>query len=133
MYLSTYYKSSMHLSAKPNGKVVKHFRGKDNKKKRRENCQITSQQLSSISDIELTKDDQFERLSWLLSVIASILLVNVTVVIMFHEIIFKLYNDQFLTNRKIAQHQAKGKISLLIIPSNFRLIELKRLGSCFFF
>ena len=83
----------------------------ENKKKREKNCQITSQYLSSISDIELTKDDQFERLSWLLSVIASILLVNVTVVIMFHEINFKLYNDQFLTNRKIAQHQEKGKIS----------------------
>ena len=122
MYLSTYYKNSMHLSAKPNGRVAKHFRGKDNKKKRRENCQITSKQLSSISDIELTRDDQFERLSWLLSVIASILLVHVTVVIMFHEIIFKFYNDQFLTNGKIAQHQAKGKISSLIIPSNFRLV-----------
>ena len=106
------------------GKVVKHFEGKDNKKKRRENCQITSQQLSSISDVELTQDDQFERLSWLLSVIASILLVNVTVVIMFHEIIFKVYNDQTLTNRKVAQHQAKGKISSLIIRSNFRLTEL---------
>ena len=112
---------------------MKHFEGKDNKKKRRENCQITSQQLSSISDVELTQDDQFERLSWLLSVIASILLVNVTVVIMFHEIIFKLYNDRSLANGKVAQHQAKGKISSLIIPSNFRLTELKRLCSCFFF
>ena len=111
----------MHLSVKPNGKVVKHFGGKDNKKKRRENCQITTQQLSSISDIELTQDDQFERLSWLLLIIASILLAHVTVVIVFHEIIFKLYNDQILTNRKIAQHQAKGKISFLIIPSNFRV------------
>ena len=112
---------------------MKHFEGKDNKKKRRENCQITSQQLSSISDVELTQDDQFERLSWLLSVIASIILAHVTVVIMFHEIIFKLdnNNDQSLTNRKIVQHQAKGKITLLIISSNFRLTELKQL--VFFF
>ena len=109
----------MHLSVKPNGKVVKHFGSKENKKKRRENCKITSQQLSSISDIELTRDDQFERLSWLLSVIASILLVNVTVVIMFHEITFKLYNDPLLTNRKIAQQQAKGKISSLITNHPF--------------
>ena len=122
----------MHLFVKPNGKVVKHFGSKKKKKKRRENCKITSQQLSSISDIELTKDDQFERLSWLLLVIASILLVNVTVVIMFHELFFKLYNDQFLTNRKITQHQAKGKITSLINPSNFRLTELKQLFSCFF-
>ena len=109
----------MHLFVKPNGKVVKHFGSKKKKKKRRENCKITSQQLSSISDIELTRDDQFERLSWLLSVIASILLVNVTVVIMFHEITFKLYNDPLLTNRKIAQQQAKGKISSLITNHPF--------------
>ena len=114
MYLSPHHKNSLHLSSKPNCKV---FLGRKNKNKIKENCQITIQQLSNIGDIELTQDDQFERLSWLLSVIASILLVNVTVVIMFHEIIFKLYNDQFLTNRKIAQHQAKDKISSLIIPS----------------
>ena len=105
----------MHLSVKPNGKVVKHFGSKKKKKKRRENCKITSQQLSSISDIELTQDDQFERLSWLLSAIASIILVHVTVVIMFHEIIFKLDNDQSLKNRKIVQHQAKGKITSHLI------------------
>ena len=122
----------MYLSAKPNGKALKNFGGKDYKKKSREKCQIANQQLSSISDIELTKDDQFERLSWLLLVIASILLVNVTVVIMFHELFFKLYNDQFLTNRKITQHQAKGKITSLINPSNFRLTELKQLFSFFF-
>ena len=124
MYLSAHYKNSKHLSSKPNGKVVKLFWGRKNKNKRKENCQITNQQLSSISDIELTQDDQFERLSWLLSVIASIILVNVTVVIMVQFIIFNLYNDQFLTHRKIVQHQAKGKISSLIIPSSFRLTEL---------
>ena len=119
----------MHLSMKPNGKVVKHFGSKKNTKKGRENLKIISQQLSIISDIELTQDDQFERLSWLLSVIASIILAHVTVVIMFQEIIFKLdnNNDQSLTNRKIVQHQAKGKITLLIISSNFRLTELKQL------
>ena len=111
MYLSTYYKNSIHLSARPKGKVVKRFRDKENKKKRRKSRQITNKQLLSFSDIELTRDDQFERLSWLLMVIASILLVNVTVVIMVHQIIFKLYTDQLLTNRKILQHQAKGKIS----------------------
>ena len=109
----------MYLSAKPNGKALKNFGGKDYKKKSREKCQIANQQLSSISDIELTRDDQFERLSWLLSVIASILLVNVTVVIIFHEITFKLYNDPLLTNRKIAQQQAKGKISSLITNHPF--------------
>ena len=103
------------------GKVVKHFEGKDNKKKRRENCQITSQQLSSISDVELTQDDQFERLSWLLSVIASIILVNLTVVIMVQFIVFRLSYDPFLMHRKIVQHKAKGKMSSLIIPSSFRL------------
>ena len=108
----------MHLLSKPNGKVVKHFGARKNKNKIKENCQITNQQLSS--DIELTKDDQFERLSWLLAVIASIILVNITVVIMVQFIIFNLYNDQFLTHRKIVQHQAKGKISSLIIPSSFR-------------
>ena len=105
----------MYLSAKPNGKALMNFGAKDDKKKSREKCQIANQQLSSISDIELTRDDQFERLSWLLSVIASILLVNVTVVIMFHEIIFKLDNDQSLKNRKIVQHQAKGKITSHLI------------------
>ena len=125
------YKNSLHLPSKPNGKVVKHFLGRKNKNKRKENCQITNHESSS--DIELTQDDQFERLSWLLLVIASIILAHVTVVIMFHEIIFKLSNDQSLTNRKIAQHQAKGKISLLIIPSNFKLTELKQLCSYFFF
>ena len=110
----------MHLSVKPIGKVVKHSGSKENKKKRRENCKITSQQLSSISDIELTQDDQFERLNWLLSVIASIILVNITVVIMVQFIIFSLYDDHFLIRRKLVQHQAKGKMSL-IIPSSFRL------------
>ena len=119
------YKNSLNLPSKSNGKVVKHYLGRKNKNKIKENCQITNQQLSS--DIELTQDYQFERLSWLLLVIASILLVNVTVVIMFHELFFKLYNDQFLTNRKITQHQAKGKITSLINPSNFRLTELKQL------
>ena len=114
MYLSAHYKKSRHLSSKPNGKVVKHILGTKIKKKRKENCQITNQQLSSISDIELTQDGQFERLSWLLSVIASIILVNVTVVIMVQFIIFRLYNDPFLIHRKIVQHQAKGKTSSLI-------------------
>ena len=125
------YKNSLHLPSKPKGKVVKHFFGRKNKNKRKENCQITNHESSS--DIELTQDDQFERLSWLLLVIASIILAHVTVVIMFHEIIFKLdnNNDQSLTNRKIVQHQAKGKITLLIISSNFRLTELKQL--VFFF
>ena len=104
----------MYLSAKPNGKALKNFGGKDYKKKSREKCQIANQQLSSISDIELTQDDQFERLNWLLSVIASIILVNITVVIMVQFIIFSLYDDQFLIHRKLVQHQAKGKISLLI-------------------
>ena len=108
----------MHLSSKPNDKVVKHFLGRKNKNKIKENCQITNQQLSSINDIELTQDDQFERLSWLLSVIASIILVNVTVVITYN--LYNLYNDQFLSHRKIVQHQTKGKISSLIIPSSFR-------------
>ena len=120
-----FYKNNMHLSVKPNGKVVKHFGGKENKRKRRKNCQITSQEMSStISDVELTQDDQFERLSWLLSIIASIVLVNVTLVIMVQIIIFQIYNDPFLTYRKVVQHQAKGKISFLIIPSSFRLTEL---------
>ena len=109
---------------KPNSKVVKHFGSKKNTKKGRENLKITSQQLSIISDIELTQDDQFERLSWLLSIIASIVLVNVTLVIMVQIIIFQIYNDPFLTYRKVVQHQAKGKISFLIIPSSFRLTEL---------
>ena len=74
------YKNSLHLPSKPNGKVVKHFLGRKNKNKRKENCQITNHESSS--DIELTQDEQFERLTWLLSVIASIVLVNVTVVIM---------------------------------------------------
>ena len=117
----TYYKNSTHLSAKPNGKVVKHIWGTKIKNKRKENCQITNQQLSSISNIELTQDDQFERLSWLLSVIASIILVNVTVVIMVQFIILQFYNDQLLTHRTIVQHQPKGKISSLIIPSSYRL------------
>jgi hypothetical protein len=132
MYLSTYYKNSTHLSAKPNGKVVKHFLGKEKKKKRRENCHITDEQLTSISAIELAQDDQFERLNWLLSIIASILLVNVTVVIMVNLMIFKLYSDHVLTSRKIVQHKTKGKLSSLIIPSNFRLTELKRLVVSFF-
>ena len=114
----------MHLSPKPNGKVIKHILGRKIKNKRKENCQITNQQLSSISDIELTQDDQFERLSWLLSIIASIVLVNVTLVIMVQIIIFQIYNDPFLTYRKVVQHQAKGKISSLIIRSSFRLTEL---------
>ena len=114
----------MHLSMKPNGKVVKHFGSKKNTKKGRENLKITRQQLSIISDIELTQDDQFERLSWLLSIIASIVLVNVTLVIMVQIIIFQIYNDPFLTYRKVVQHQAKGKISPLIIRSSFRLTEL---------
>ena len=121
MYLSAHYKNSIHLSSKPNGKVVKHIWGTKIKNKRKKNCQITNQQLSNISDIELTQDDQFERLSWLLSVIASIILVNVTVVIMVQFIILQFYNDQLLTHRTIVQHQAKGKISSLIIPSSFRL------------
>ena len=116
------YKNSLRLPSKPNGKVVKHFLSRKNKIKIEENCQITNQQLSS--DIELTQDDQFARLSWLLSIIASILLVNVTVVIMIHFIIFQIYNDQLLKHRKVVQHQAKGKISLLIIPSSFKLTEL---------
>ena len=116
--LSAYYKNSLHLSSKPNGM------GRKNGNKMKENCQITNQQLSNIGDIELTQDDQFERLSWLLTVIASIILVNVTVVIMVQFIIFNLYQDQFLTHRKIVQHQVKGKISSLIIPSSFRLTEL---------
>ena len=112
------YTNSLHLTSKQNGKVVKHFLGRKNKNKIKENCQITNQQLSS--DIELTQDDQFERLNWLLSVIASIILVNITVVIMVQFIIFSLYDDQFLIHRKLVQHQAKGKMSL-IIPSSFRL------------
>ena len=110
MYLSPHYKNSRHLPSKPNGKVVKHILDTKIKNKIKGNCQITNQQLSSISDIELTQDDQFERLSWLLTVIASIMLVNVTVVIMVQFIIFNLYQDQFLTHRKIVQHQVKGKI-----------------------
>ena len=106
------YTNSLHLPSKQNGKVVKHFLGIKNKNKIKENCQITNQQLSS--DIELTQDDQFERLSWLLSIIASIVLVNVTVVIMLQFIIFQIYNDQFLTHGKLVQHQTKGKISSLI-------------------
>ena len=106
MYLNEYHKNSLNLSSKPNGKVVKLFLSRKNTNKNKENCQITNQQLPCISDNELTQDDQFERLSWLLSVIASIMLVNVTVVIMVQFIIFQLYNDQFLTNRKIVQHQA---------------------------
>ena len=125
MYLtpnvSAHHKNSLHLSSKPNGKV---FLGRKNKNKIKENCQITNQQLSNIGDIELTQDDQFERLSWLLTVIASIILVNLTVVIMVQFIIFNLYHDQFLTHRKIVQHQTKGKISSLIIPSSYRLTEL---------
>ena len=121
MYLSAHYKNSMHLSPKPNGKVVKHILGRKIKNKRKENCQITNQQPSSISDIELTQDYQFERLNWLLSVIASIILVNLTVVIMVQFMIIKSYNDQFLTHRKIVQHQAKGKLSSLIMPYSFRL------------
>ena len=120
MNLSKHYKKSLNLSSKPIGKVVKHTWGTKIKNKRRENCHITNQQLSSISDIELTQDDQFERLNWLLSVIASIILVNITVVIMVQFIIFSLYDDQFLIHRKLVQHQAKGKMSL-IIPSSFRL------------
>ena len=116
--LSAHYKNSLHLSSKPNGK------GRINKNTIKENCQITNQQLSNIGDIELTQDDQFERLSWLLTVIASIMLVNVTVVIMVQFIIFNLYQDQFLTHRKIEKHQVKGKISSLIIRSSFRLTEL---------
>ena len=112
------YQNSLHLPSKTNGKVVKHYLGRKNKNKIKENCQITNQQLSS--DIELTQDYQFERLSWLLSVIASIVLVNVTVVIMVQFIIFSLYDDHFLIRRKLVQHQAKGKMSL-IIPSSFRL------------
>ena len=111
----------MHLSPKPNGKVVKHILGRKIKNKRKENCQITNQQSSSISDIELTQDDQFERLNWLLSIIASIILVNLTVVIMVQFMIFKSYSDQFLTNGNIVQHQAKGKISSLIMPYSYRL------------
>ena len=111
MYLSAHYKNSTDLSSKSSGKVVKHFLGRKNKNKIEENCQITNQQLSSSGDIELTQDDQFERLSWLLSVIASIILVNITVVIMVQFIIFQLYYDQSLTHRKIVQHQTKGKIS----------------------
>ena len=121
MYLSAHYKNSMHLSPKPNGKVVKHILGRNIKNKRKENCQITNQQPSSISNIELKQDDQFERLNWLLSIIASIILVNLTVVIMVQFMIIKSYNDQFLTHRKIVQHQAKGKISSLIMPYSFRL------------
>ena len=121
MYLTAHYKNSLYLPSKPNGKVVKHILGTKIKNKIKENCHITNQQFSSISDSELTQDDQFERLSWLLSVIASIILVNVTVVIMVQFIIFKFYNDEFLIHRKIVQLQAKGKISLLIIQSSFRL------------
>ena len=121
MYLYAHYKNSMHLSPKPNGEVVKHILGRKIKNKTKENCQITNQQLSIISDIELTQDDQFERLSWLLSVIASIILVNLTVVIMVQFIIFRLCYDPFLIHRKIVQHKAKGKMSSLIIPSSFRL------------
>ena len=116
------YKNSLHLPSKPKCKVVKHFLGRKNKNKIKVNCQIINLQLSS--DIELTKDDQFERLSWLLSVIASIFLVNVTVVIIVQFIIFRIYNDPFLTNRKVVQHQTKGKISSLIILFSFRLTEL---------
>ena len=116
------YTNSLHLPSKQNGKVVKHFLGRKNKNKINENFQITNQQLSS--DIELTQDDQFERLSWLLSIIASIVLANVTLVIMVQIIIFQIYNDPFLTYRKVVQHQAKGKISSLIIRSSFRLTEL---------
>ena len=125
------YKNSLHLPSKPNSKVVKNFLTRKNKNKIKENCQITNQQLSS--DIELTQDYQFERLSWLLSIIASIVLVNVTVVIMVQFIIFQIYNDQFLTHRKVVQHQTKGKISSLIIPSSFRLTEFSSLNNCFFF
>ena len=121
MYLSAHYKKSLHSSSKPNGKVVKHIWGTNIKNKRKENCQIANQQLSSIGDIELTQDDQFERLSWLLSVIASIILVNLTAVIMVQFIIFRLCYDPFLIHRKIVQHKAKGKMSSLIIPSSFRL------------
>ena len=116
------YQNSLHLPSKTNGKVVKHYLGRKNKNKIKENCQITNQQLSS--DIELTQDYQFERLSWLLSIIASIVLVNVTVVIMVQFIIFQIYNNQILTHRKFVQHQTKGKIASLIIPSSFRLTEL---------
>ena len=117
MYLtpSAHYKNRLHLSSKQNGK------GRKNENKTKENCQITNQQLSNIGDIELTQDDQFQRLNWLLSIIASIILVNVTVVIMVQFIILQFYNDQLLTHRTIVQHQAKGKISSLIIPSSFRL------------
>ena len=110
--LSARYKNSLHLSSKPSGM------GRKYENKIKENCQITNQQLSNIGDIELTQDDQFERLSWLLSVIASIILVNVTVVIMVQFIILQFYNGQLLTHRTIVQHQAKGKISSLIIPSS---------------
>ena len=60
-------------------------------------------------------------LNWLLSIIASIILVNLTVVIMVQFMIIRSYNDQFLTHRKIVQHQAKGRISSLIMPYSFRI------------
>ena len=74
-----------------------------------QNKQVEMNQNEQVRDLELNQNEQVERINWLLSLIAGILLMNVSVVVVYNYTSFIPYKDPIMIETKVLNHQPKGK------------------------
>ena len=80
-----------------------------------QNEQVEMNQNEQVRDLELNQNEQVERINWLLSLIAGILLMNVSVVVVYNYTSFIPYKDPIMIETKVLNHQPKGKYNLAFL------------------